>query len=499
MKNLKRMLSVLLCVLLTVGIGIFGLLPAAATEADETQIRLANGTRMSFELLFSEHRYADYSQRVLLTDFYEATQAESSISTDDTDVFSYYVLPQFTAYGKVFYDFIACTVFALNILDSSSYPNLKTEYMDFLRAAIPDESAGYPETQEGMQDLLTQGQAILASYFVTCPWNYELAIQSTAFRDTVEEEVSAAIVYGLTELMDSFSTRLANRLLNTTEALEAFYSANLPDSPDFSLTVAPFNELIVPYLSEYGASFANLLVIYFAMHGFDDGLDYDWAEELYASLTPSIDELMDGGVSQADLDSLLNQARAVLAQHYFNPPLVYTAAGLPHTHTYTDWRSTTPATCTSPAIETAYCPDDDATEGTTRTGSAALGHSYGAWQTVTPATHTAAGLEERVCTHDAAHKETRPIERLAAHTYGAWVQTSAPTCTAAGTETRTCAADGATESRAGAPALGHNFGARHREGTSWVQECTRCDQLQVTPFAFFDWILFLICFGWIWM
>ena len=48
----------------------------------------------------------------------------------------------------------------------------------------------------------------------------------------------------------------------------------------------------------------------------------------------------------------------------------------------------------------------------------ARGHSYGEWTTVQPATCTEAGLEQRVCANDESHKETRPVNATG-HTYGA--------------------------------------------------------------------------------
>ncbi|MBQ6065886.1 MAG: InlB B-repeat-containing protein, partial [Clostridia bacterium] len=47
----------------------------------------------------------------------------------------------------------------------------------------------------------------------------------------------------------------------------------------------------------------------------------------------------------------------------------------------------------------------------------ARGHSYGEWTTVQPATCTEAGLEQRVCANDESHKETRPVNATG-HTYG---------------------------------------------------------------------------------
>ncbi|MDR1734955.1 MAG: DUF6273 domain-containing protein [Oscillospiraceae bacterium] len=50
------------------------------------------------------------------------------------------------------------------------------------------------------------------------------------------------------------------------------------------------------------------------------------------------------------------------------------------------------------------------------------------------------------------------------------------------------------------PHTTHTIGQRERSGTQWVYYCTECHQLaKQEPFSFFDWILFIVCFGWIWM
>jgi len=45
----------------------------------------------------------------------------------------------------------------------------------------------------------------------------------------------------------------------------------------------------------------------------------------------------------------------------------------------------------------------------------------------------------------------------------------------------------------------HQYGAKHRSGTHWERTCALCGQTENAAFSFWDWILFIFCFGWIWM
>lgn len=70
-----------------------------------------------------------------------------------------------------------------------------------------------------------------------------------------------------------------------------------------------------------------------------------------------------------------------------------------HTHEYTDWTVTTPATCTTEGVETGTCKADG------KTGTRvipALGHKYGTWQTVEP-TADKEGSASNVCATDPSH------------------------------------------------------------------------------------------------
>lgn len=80
-------------------------------------------------------------------------------------------------------------------------------------------------------------------------------------------------------------------------------------------------------------------------------------------------------------------------------------------------------------------------------------HSYGEWTTKTPATCTEAGVEHRVC--ECNDEETREIPATG-HTYGEWETKTPANCTDAEVEARKCAC-GAEETREGDAANGHNF------------------------------------------
>jgi acetyl esterase/lipase len=68
----------------------------------------------------------------------------------------------------------------------------------------------------------------------------------------------------------------------------------------------------------------------------------------------------------------------------------------PHEHIYV-WLPLDPATCTAAATEIETCEADGTTRDTRTVGNP-LGHTYGDWIIDTPATPTAAGARHRVCT-----------------------------------------------------------------------------------------------------
>ena len=77
-------------------------------------------------------------------------------------------------------------------------------------------------------------------------------------------------------------------------------------------------------------------------------------------------------------------------------------------------------------------------------------HAFSAWTVTTPATCTTDGVETRSCA--CGETETRIIPATG-HAFGAWTVTTPATCTTDGVETRSCAC-GETETRA-IPATGH--------------------------------------------
>ena len=101
-----------------------------------------------------------------------------------------------------------------------------------------------------------------------------------------------------------------------------------------------------------------------------------------------------------------------------------------------------------------------------------------------------------------------------AHAYGAWAVRTAATCTAAGTEYRACGKCLTEEETRSAAALGHNYTSKvtpptKKAGGYTKHTCTRCGSSYTTDptakikrtqgFTWWDWILFIVFFGWIWM
>ena len=121
-------------------------------------------------------------------------------------------------------------------------------------------------------------------------------------------------------------------------------------------------------------------------------------------------------------------------------------------HTYGEWETKTPANCTDAEVEARKCACG-AEE--TREGDAANGHSFGAWQTRTEPTCESAGEEFRACACGA--EETKILDAKD-HTFGEWETKTPANCTDAEVEVRKCAC-GAEETREGDAANGHSFGA----------------------------------------
>ena len=94
-------------------------------------------------------------------------------------------------------------------------------------------------------------------------------------------------------------------------------------------------------------------------------------------------------------------------------------------------------TCTKDGrTEYTYCQSCSKILSGEKSVIPALGHSYEDWYTVTPATCTTQGKERRDC-ENCDHYETKVISATG-HSYEAWYTTLAPTCTADGSERRDC-------------------------------------------------------------
>ncbi len=227
-----------------------------------------------------------------------------------------------------------------------------------------------------------------------------------------------------------------------------------------------------------------------------------------------------------------------------------------HTHTVVTDKAVA-ATCTT-AGKTAgsHCSSCGAVI-TAQTTVAALGHSYGSWTTTTAPTCTKDGIQTRTCSRCNA-KETKAIAATG-HKDGEWKVTTAPTATSTGVKTLYCAVCGAEMRTEIIPVLEAymkslelkdknitiNRGQSYQvngtvtyygdvkyksieyvsnnpsvaqvdssgvvkgvnRGTAIVT-CTVTDEygnsvsdsctVNVT-FTFGQWLLYIICFGWIWM
>ena len=121
-----------------------------------------------------------------------------------------------------------------------------------------------------------------------------------------------------------------------------------------------------------------------------------------------------------------------------------------HEHSYGEWTTKTPATCTEAGVEVRACECND--EETREIP--ATGHTYGEWETKTPANCTDAEVEVRKCACGA--EETREGDAATGHSFGEWQTRTEPDCDDAGEEFRACAC-GAEETNVLA-ATGHTYG-----------------------------------------
>ena len=126
---------------------------------------------------------------------------------------------------------------------------------------------------------------------------------------------------------------------------------------------------------------------------------------------------------------------AALADIYGNPDATdsYCPYDPTNTHRWSDWRTTSEATCTRGGTQYRECGLCDYRQ--TRTTSK-KGHDYGGWKTTQEATCTKNGEQKRTC-RVCGHVDTRKTDK-APHPYGEWTVVREATCTEEGSRTRTC-------------------------------------------------------------
>jgi len=192
-------------------------------------------------------------------------------------------------------------------------------------------------------------------------------------------------------------------------------------------------------------------------------------------------------------------------------------------HTPGGWIVTRSATCAAAGEREQKCSVCNAvinTDVIAATGQ----HTPGGWIVTRAATCAAAGTQEKKCTVCSAVVETGSIDKLG-HTPGNWATTRAATCTAAGEKEQKCTVCKAVVATEAIPAAGHTPGgwettkqATSTEDGEKAKKCTACgvvlerETIPATgtpsPKTIFttryaatplNWILFFLCFGWIWM
>ena len=113
-----------------------------------------------------------------------------------------------------------------------------------------------------------------------------------------------------------------------------------------------------------------------------------------------------------------------------------------HTHDWGEWKTTTPADCTTEGEEVRQCNTCGFEE--TRT-LAKTDHQWGEWKNTTPASCTHEGEETRQCSV-CQETETRKLKKTD-HDWSEWKTTTKPSCTTEGEETRQCKSCQETETR----------------------------------------------------
>ena len=114
------------------------------------------------------------------------------------------------------------------------------------------------------------------------------------------------------------------------------------------------------------------------------------------------------------------------------------------THTFSDWKTTTPATCKDEGVQTRICSvcGNEETQPVAKTTT----HTFSDWKTTTPATCKDEGVQTRTCSV-CGKKETQPVEKLTTHTFSGWKTTTPATCKDEGVQTRTCSVCGKKETQ----------------------------------------------------
>lgn len=113
-----------------------------------------------------------------------------------------------------------------------------------------------------------------------------------------------------------------------------------------------------------------------------------------------------------------------------------------HTHNWGEWKTTTPADCTTEGEEVRQC-NTCGFEETKKLEKTA--HQWGEWKTTTKPSCTTEGEETRQCSV-CQETETRKLEKTD-HDWSEWKITTKPSCTTEGEETRQCSVCQETETR----------------------------------------------------
>ena len=99
----------------------------------------------------------------------------------------------------------------------------------------------------------------------------------------------------------------------------------------------------------------------------------------------------------------------------------------PDNHDWSEWKVTTPATCTSEGKKERHCTNTGCEK--TETENIEINpnnHDWSEWKVTTPATCNKDGVETRTCKNDKTHTETRKIPATGKHTYATTITKAKP-------------------------------------------------------------------------